>query len=153
MDRRNTLTRNLLVYHRGGRTVLLLPFLYKMHYIVHTSLSWTYWSSVHVVSPHCWYICGWFFIYLLIYHLPSLILCLTGPLGATLCHCHWLVMLQHAGWGLLGEFAEGRVTSAEQFFDQETLRIFSYFLKTWEWEWSSDIKQMILKITYFYSVT
>lgn len=67
--------------------------------------TFTSWSSRAVrCSASYWNIC---------LSPPTLILCLSVSLGATICHCRWLVMLLHACWGLVQVFGKGRVTSVE----------------------------------------
>lgn len=76
------------------------------------TFSWTWWSAAFCsemssllrVEHMCLYLC---------LSPATLILCLSVSLGATLFHCHWLILSVHACWGLLQVFAEGRVTSVE----------------------------------------
>lgn len=83
-------------------SILLLFSLLLLHRIVHALLSWTYWSTALCREMPSLSLVGHMilFLHLSLYHFLELILCLSGSLGAILCHCHWLVMSLQAGWGL-----------------------------------------------------
>lgn len=99
----------------------LFPSLFTLLYIIHHLPSWTHRhlalrSETSGFSP--WNICVCFSVCLSVCHFQALILCLAVPLGATLCLCHWLVMLYmqvgvwskslpRGGWHLVSKVNSG----------------------------------------------